>query len=150
MLIAVYLCLMDDSMLKEVFKRERRKATWKNPVRETEIAMEEVGHSLSLLEGEVILDGKRMEGKPQEIRQRVTQQFKDWRMQMLVKEYEKKVVKSVIWKEIRTTWLARIRGKAVGDIRCWLCKKSEEGLSNGYAAASIWPRDSTSRDMTRP
>ena len=64
LLIAIYLCLTNDNMLKEVFKRERRKATWKNPLREAEIAVEEVGHSLSLLEGEVVLDGKRMGGNP--------------------------------------------------------------------------------------
>ncbi len=100
LLIAVYLCLTNDRMQKEVFMREREKATCINPVREAEIAVEEVGHNLNLLVGEVVLDGKQMEGKPQEIRQRVSKQFKEWWMEILVEEYEAKVLKSVIWKEI--------------------------------------------------
>jgi hypothetical protein len=171
LLIAVYLCLTDDRMLKEVFLRERKKATWKNPVREAEIAVEEVGHDLELLVGEVVLDGKRMEGKPEEIRQRVSKQFKEWWMQMLVKEYEAKVLKSVIWKEIRTLktpgfqwmgknitpdqvarvlrvqeqtiqtkFLAKIRGKDVGDIRCRLCKKAVDGVKHWLSSCEYLAR----------
>ncbi len=65
-------------------------------MRVAEIAVEEVGHDLKLLVGEVVLDGKRMEGKPEEM----SKQFKEWWMQMLVKEYEAKVLKAVNRKKI--------------------------------------------------
>jgi hypothetical protein len=158
--IAVYLCLSEDEMLKAVFNRERSKTTWKNPVREAEIAVEEVGHILLFEEGKVVLDGKQLNEEPSKVRKMIPQSFKKWWRELLIKEYENKVVKSVIWKEVRTcpegfSWmqrnltsqtitrvlrvqeqmvankgLDRTRGKPVADITCRLCKEAEEGVKH--------------------
>jgi hypothetical protein len=98
--IAVYLALTEDPMLKEVFKRERDKTSWKNPIREAEIAVEEVRHKLHLEEGKVFLDDVQLDGKPSLIRKNLPQQFKKWWNEMLIEEYKAKVVQSVIWKEV--------------------------------------------------
>ncbi|CAK9252792.1 unnamed protein product [Sphagnum jensenii] len=150
----------EDKMLKAVFNRERSKTTWKNPVREAEIAVEEVGHILLFEEGKVVLDGKQLNEEPSKVRKMIPQSFKKWWQELLIKEYENKVVKSVIWKEVRTcpegfSWmqrnltsqtiarvlrvqeqmvankgLDRTRGKPVADITCRLCKEAEEGIKH--------------------
>jgi hypothetical protein len=98
-MIAIYLCLTEDPMLKKVFQRERKKIAWKNPVREAEMAFEEVGHSLKLNQNQVIVDGNEFIGTTANVRQTVGKLYKKWWNKMLIEEYEKKIIKSVIWKE---------------------------------------------------
>jgi hypothetical protein len=159
-LSAVYLCLTNDQMLQKVFQRERAKISWKNPVREAELAFEEVGHKLSLEAGSVTLDGSLLKGSPIQIRKRATNSYKNWWKEMLVKEYESTVVKSIIWKEVRTIgngfgWmrknvtcqqvgrvlrvqeqmvqnkgLLKTWGKIVQNDKCRLCGKSTEGVKH--------------------
>jgi hypothetical protein len=98
--IAVYLALTKDPMLREVFRRERAKSSWKNPIREAELAVEEVRHQLHIEEGKVFLGEIQLEGKPALIRKNLAQLFKKWWNEMLIEEYKAKVVQSVIWKEV--------------------------------------------------
>ena len=158
--IAVYLCLTGDQMLRSVFRRERSKNNSKNSIKEAELAMKEVGHNLSLDAGIVLLDGKLMEGPPSKIRKLIPQMFKGWWREMLIREYESKVVQSVIWKEVLINpegfdWmkknitgqqvarilrmqeqmvpnkgLDKVRGKQIEDYSCRLCKKSNEGVKH--------------------
>jgi hypothetical protein len=100
-MVAVYPCLTTDSMLKKVFQRERSKTTWKNPIREAEIAVEEVGHKIELQAGVVWLDGEQMDSNATKVRKVVVEKFKGWWIQTLTKTYEMKVVQSIMWKELR-------------------------------------------------
>jgi hypothetical protein len=158
--IATYLALSEDALLKKVFQRERKKNSWKNPVREAETAAEEVGHELKVEQGKITIDGTELKGVPGGIRKIVGMLYKKWWQEMLRKEYEAKAVKSVIWKEfdqreegftwmkknltpqqvarvlrvqeqmVPNRWLARMRGKAVENTKCRLCNKQEEGIKH--------------------
>jgi hypothetical protein len=98
-LIAIYLCLTKDEMLTKVFQRERNKISWKNPVREAEIAFEEVGHVLKIDQNQVIVDEKQVIGTIKNIRKSVGKLYKKWWHEILIEEYKSKVIKSIIWKE---------------------------------------------------
>ena len=90
-LVAIYLCLTDTPSLKMVFERERNKSSWKNPVREAEIAMQEVGHSMELQQGKVVVDGVMIEAKTlRQVRKSIITKYKEWWIEAVTKEYEAK------------------------------------------------------------
>jgi hypothetical protein len=164
LMVAIYLCLSSDKMLRKVFQRDKNKETWKNPVREAEIAVQELGHALELHPNLVVLDNAVVSGSHKKIHRTVTNQFKEWWVENLVKQYELKVVHSIVWKELRkhkgsfrwmnknvtseqvgrilrvqeqmveTKGLQKIRGKSSEDGKCRLCNRENEGTLHWLAA----------------
>jgi hypothetical protein len=169
-MVAVYLCLSNDPMLRKVFNRERMKIGCNNPVREAEIAFEEIGHCLILSEKEVILDGVKCSGESKQIRSELTSKYKQWWTNVLCEEYKNKVVHSVIWQTLHahadsfrwmrknltgqqvarilrvqeqmvpTKMLAKIRGKNPEETKCRLCGKEEEGVIHWLSSCEYLAR----------
>jgi hypothetical protein len=102
--VAVYLCLSNDPVLRKVFNRERMKIGCNNPVKEAEIAFEEIGHCLILSKKEVIFDDVKCSEESKQIRSELTSKCKQWWTIEFVKN-------------TRTKWFTLSYGKSFTPMR---------------------------------